>query len=760
MTSLKPKGKRSWIAPFALSACLLFGALSTADAQEIREKDTVYVKGQEKPFVGLIVSPPDEFPIIIQLPGGVKASVEQGQLDRILPRQNAEEAFDAHAKTLKDDDAQAHYKLAQWGVDQELLKRSTEELKKALKANKKLKEGYELAVFISNERLEKAAPGEEQEQLYNELLRISRLAIENECWSPRIGLAQGQAMNVLGFFRPAIPVLKKVITELRKDGGSLSKVQTYVLKKAWIGLGRAQLQVGKAEDAQASMEALALLDDQSFFAFFHLAQAKMQQGKLEEAAVDFNKALGFEPAFAEAHADLALCQTKLGKIDDAILHLKQALAYGLNDTEAARTQLGMLYLRKGKLKSAGHEFIKTREDRLFGPAEVGLALIKARKGETEAALAALKKAEALIPLDGMTKALRAQLLAKLGRNAEAVKVYQEAIRLGFNVKVGLRALADLSVKEGKDRRAAQWLKYLVGNETLKNADDCYRLGRILLKEKKFDRAREIFEQALKLNENHVPSLNGLGYIAYSDKAFGDAQRYFKTVLNIDANNAYAKRAIKNIGESQSRKVWIDNFKRDGIEVANLWNKSVGNGIVVNLAEKKKVIFKGTQASKDMGKTELYRKMDGRFVRFEASMDTKNARGARVGIRIRIRNGTRLGGEVLLFRSEDGKKIMGASKTSQTANATVQELGPWPGDESPHDLSIEIENSATGLVSFHLDGERLGECTVNAFRQDKLVEVVVYGQSKIGEVWQLELNRVRVFVKKDGSSPKKTNNGDY
>ncbi|MDF1666522.1 MAG: hypothetical protein P1V97_32535, partial [Planctomycetota bacterium] len=126
----------------------------------------------------------------------------------------------------------------------------------------------------------------------------------------------------------------------------------------------------------------------------------------------------------------------------------------------------------------------------------------------------------------------------------------------------------------------------------------------------------------------------------------------------------------------------------------------------------------------------------------------------------IRNGARLGGEVLLFRNEDGTKIIGASKASQTANATVQELGAWPGDDKAHELSIEIENNATGLVSFHMDGERLGETTVGAFRQDKLVEVVIYGQSKIDEVWQLELNRVRVFVKKDGSAPKKSNNGDY
>ncbi|MDF1664582.1 MAG: tetratricopeptide repeat protein, partial [Planctomycetota bacterium] len=640
MPSLNLRGRFKASVKVAVTALVLLSFAVSADAQEIREKDTVYVKGQDKPFVGMIVSAPDEFPIIIELPGGVKATVEQAKLDRILPRQDAQQAFDSHSKTLKDGDATAHYKLAQWGVDQELLKPASEELKKALKANKKLKEAYELAIFISNERLEKVAPGEEQELLYNELLRVAGLAIEHDCWSPRVGLAQGQALIVLGFFEPAIPVFKKVIAELRKDGGSLTKVQTYVLKKCWIGLGRAQLAADKNDDAQASMEALALLDEQSFFAYFHRAQAKMRLGKIKEAADDFTKALSIEAAYAEAHAEVALCHTKLGKIDEAILHLKQALAYGLSDTQAARTQLGMLYLRKGKLKSAGHEFIKTRDDRLFGPAEVGLALIKARKGETEAALVALKKAESLIPLDGMTKALRAQLLARLGRNTEAAKAYQEAVRLGFNVKVGLRALADLSVKEGNDRRAAQWLNYLVANDTLKNAGDCYRLARILLKEKKFDRAREIFEQALKLNENHVPSLNGLGYLAYSEKAFADATRYFKTVLNIDASNLYAKRAIKNIGESQSRKVWIDDFKRDGLEVANLWNKSVGNGIVVKLAEKKKVLFNGTQASKDMGKTELYRKMDGRFVRFEASINTKNSRGARVGIRIRIRNGAR------------------------------------------------------------------------------------------------------------------------
>jgi tetratricopeptide (TPR) repeat protein len=737
-----------------LGMALLLGVSSVAQAQEIRERDTVWVKGQDRPFVGLIMGDVDADPLIIQLDNGVKATVKKSDIKQMKLRQNAVEAYSAHAKTLKPADAQGHYKLAQWCVDQELLNGAASELDFALKANEKLAEAYELAVFLSSEQLEKSAPGEQQELLYDRLLGVVSQALKNDCWTARIGLAQGQALVTLGLFEASGPIFKKVITELAKNA-SPNKVQVYLLKKAWIGLGQAQLATGSYKDAQDSMDKLIALEAESFQGHFHRGQAKLGLGKYEEASADFSKALTIESAHAEAHVEQAMCFAQLGRIDEAINNLKQGLALGLNDSESVRTQLGFLYLRKGQLKSAGHEFIKTREDRLYGPAEVGLALIKARKDDLPGALAALKKAESLIPLDGMPKALRAQLLAKLGRDAEAVRAYQDALRLGFNVKIGLRALASLAVKRGKGKRSAQWLNYLVNNQTLKNADDCYRLGRLLLKKKSLDRARDVFEAALKLNPDHAPSLNGLGFIAYNEKNYRDAKQYFQAVINLEKTNLYAKRALKNIAESRTRKVWADNFKREGPGIANRWTQEVGFGIVVKL-EKQTVVFSGLQANKDMGRTSLVRKIDdGEFVRFEATINTRGINNARAGIRIRAR-----GAEVIMFRSEDGTKLMGATKLSPTANATVVELGPWPGDVEEHNLALEVEDDRTGLVSFHIDGDRVGETIAQAFRRVKPVDLVIYGQSKVDEKWKFELSKVRVFVKKNGVKKSTGKGGDY
>jgi tetratricopeptide (TPR) repeat protein len=738
-----------------LLALTVIGLLSVslAQGQEIRERDMVWEKSVTRPHVGKIMSEPDADPLVIDIGNGVKATIKRGNVVRIKRSQNAQQAYLSHAKTLKESDGTGHYKLAQWCVDQELLEPAAAELVKSLAADSKLKEAYELAVFISNEQLEKAPPGDQQELLYDRLLGVVRLAVKNDCWSPRVGLAQGRALLTLNFYEASLPVFKQVIGELGK-AESPSKVQIYLIKKAWIGLGQGQLSLNQLEAAVASMDALIVLDAESFQGHFQRGQARSRQGLYEKASADLNKALSIEVAYAEAYVERALCLTHLNRVEEAINDLKQALALGLDDSESVQTQLGLLYLRLGKLKSAGHAFLRTRDDRPFAPAEVGLALILLRKDKNEEALAALKKAESLSPLDGMPKALRAQVLARLGRHEEATRAYQEALRLGFNVKIGLRALASLASKQSKDERAAQWLKYLVSNESLKNADDCYRLGRLLLKAKSYDRAREVFEAALKINKNHVPSLSGLGYLSYVEKSYKDAGGYFKSVLLHDASNLYAKRALKNIRESQTRKVWSDNFKREGPGVANRWAPTVGFGVVIQL-QKEQVTFSGIQANKDMGKTALTRKIDdGEFVRFEATLDTGGAANARIGIRIKAR-----GAEVFLFRSEDGTKLLGGFKNSATAAPKITELGAWPGDLGKRDFALEVEDDNKGVVSFHLDGERLGDCLVGAFRRVKPVDIIIYGQSTVDQKWRLGLLKVRVFVKKDGAQ-KNAKSGGY
>jgi len=738
----------------AVAAAILLSL--PAQAQEIREFDKVWLKGKAKPLIGTITSPADASKLVIKLKkGGVITEWGQDQIDRVQRRQGPLAAFKEKAAELQKadkttPDADAHLALAEWCIDNDLAEQAQAEVNAVLSIDGKLRSAYELGVQVATGLLKKSSDLQLRTSLHEQLASLAQRAEANGCWTASIGLAKAQALVA-----ESLP--EAALREFRRVSDAVSKVaeptagQRYARREALYGLSLAELAVGRTGTAIKALDSLLGEDSSNFKALLARGRAHYIAGNLNKSLADLDAALGIEEKVAEALALRGAVRGDLRRFKEAEADLRQALALGSGQPDELRTQLGLLQLRQGRLKAAATEFLATRhEGRGYGPAELGLALIFHRRKEDDRALEQLRKAETLMPADPVTKALKARMQVLAGKPKAAAASFADALRLGFEPRLGIRALSRLASSQGESGRALALLKYL----TVENAgaDDLYALGRAWLKRGRPGRAKRAFVAAIKLDSEHVLALCGLGFLEYSGGDFAAGKGRFETVLRLEPGNAYAKRALRNIQESRTRRVWSDSFEReDGSEVQNRWLSSGAFGMRVRI-DKGMAVFSGAQSNLELGKTELSRTVDdGAFVKLEVSLVTAGSGAARVGIRVRGRSGA----ELILFRSGDGKKLMGGSRRSKSSPIETLDFGRWPGDVKAHTLSIEIEDEGKGVVSFALDGERVGEIKAPSFRgKVKPSELVIYGQAKLGKSWRLAVDKVRLFVRREVGVKKK------
>lgn len=744
MTARSTRARRPAATPLQVLALILaLGALlgGPAAAQEIRENDTLLLKNGRQ-LVGEIVADEPGKPIKFRQTNGLTADIERDSIADIIRRQSAQQAYEATAAKLGAGDADKRFALALWCIDHELLQAARAEVDKVLSADPKRAEAYILGLQACEEELARADE-DRALVLYDAVLGLTRRAAENGAWSPRVGLSEARAFRALEVPGAALASAEKALVPLAA-AAEPSPAQVYLLKECQRIA--AEVLAGRGQD-EAAIERLTRLleaDSNDFRALFQRGRLRAHRGESEAAEADLTKALTLEPAYAEAYVARAAVRVDRGLLKLAEADLVEALKLGIPDPRPARVQLGLLYYRAGKLKSAAREFLATRGEELYGPGEVGFALVLMRRDEVDRAVEALAKAETLLPKDGVIQAMKGQAFAALGRDQAAEAAYAEAIRLGFEPRTALRAMAELAAKRSDTRRAIDLLKHVCYDPSRARPDDLYRLGRLLVKAERIDEARAAFEAALKNDESHQPSLLGLGFLLYNAGDFADAKGCFEKVRAADPKNLYAVRALKNIEESRTRRVWEDRFQREGPEVQNRWTKKIPHGVRIELKDKK-VEFYGTQRNGDFQNTELVRRIDdGDFVRFEATLNTDKMGDARGGIRFRL--GSR---EVILFRDTGGGQLKAAHRTSTAQKHVVVDLGIWPGD-GEHQLAIELEDELKGIVGLSVDGERKGEVKLPPIRNAKNADVVIYGQSENGVTWGLELIKVRVYVRKRGA----------
>ena len=85
-----------------------------------------------------------------------------------------------------------------------------------------------------------------------------------------------------------------------------------------------------------------------------------------------------------------------------------------------------------------------------------------------------------------------------------------------------------------------------------DANEQYRRGLMLLREKKIDEGKQVFNDLLKQDPKHIPSLIALAQIAYSQKEFSEAIRQTRRAIQIEPENARLHVGLAQIHVAQDK----------------------------------------------------------------------------------------------------------------------------------------------------------------------------------------------------------------
>ncbi len=222
--------------------------------------------------------------------------------------------------------------------------------------------------------------------------------------------------------------------------------------KAAYQLGRQ----GKDEEALASLRGLLKGNPGCFEAQRELAGTLARLRRYEEAAAAYRHAITLSPGLAGSVAlPLGLVELEMGKLEDAKARAQAALA---EDPGHARQLLARVALARGELAEAERQArLAMADPAAESEGALILAQVHVRRSELPQALAALEKARAhaleenRAPAPGLDD-LRADVLARLGRFAEAEAVLREQIRASPGRSQTYASLAVVVALQGRPRR--------------------------------------------------------------------------------------------------------------------------------------------------------------------------------------------------------------------------------------------------------------------------------------------------------------------
>jgi hypothetical protein len=76
------------------------------------------------------------------------------------------------------------------------------------------------------------------------------------------------------------------------------------------------------------------------------------------------------------------------------------------------------------------------------------------------------------------------------------------------------------------------------------------------------------------------------------------------------------------------------------------------------------------------------------------------------------------------------------------------------------IAIEIDDPATGVVSFSLDGERVGEAKVPSLARAQKYVFSLYGQAAKDQAVKFAVEEARVYVRREGAAGTPKPGGGY
>lgn len=281
---------------------------------------------------------------------------------------------------------------------------------------------------------------------------------------------------------------------------------------ASLYLGKALVNLGKFDDAEAALESYRAVHPESADAAYLLAYVRFRQDKPKESLQLFTDAARLQTPTADDLKSVALDYVLLGDYDHAARYLEQSLAADPDNMEA-RYHLGRVRYQQNRFDLAITAFEEVlRRDPGNVKAEDNLGLSLEAKNEVDAALSAYRKAVQLdekLPTHSEQPYLNlGALLGKSGHTEDAALLLEHAAKIGpANGKIHYQ-LAKVYFDLNRFDAAHEEAKRAITLDP-KESSNHYLLGRIYQRWGKAELAREQFRITEELIHAKSANSNGM-----------------------------------------------------------------------------------------------------------------------------------------------------------------------------------------------------------------------------------------------------------
>ena len=246
--------------------------------------------------------------------------------------------------------------------------------------------------------------------------------------------------------------------------GPLPDPKSRIQSLAAFGEAMQNVSEQKFKDAVPKLQKLVADNPQMIDAWEGLGNALLRLGQPQEALAAYDQALKVSGGSGHVALGAASALIALGRLDEAQTYAEIGAK---TSPTAGHTLLAQIAENRGDFAAAEKEArvaLDARGSRI-GPL-VSLAELLQKQGKTEEALKLADQAEAEVAKTGQRgfeglRALRGDLLARLGRNREAEEIFREEIKKFPAQLSAYSHLATLCASEGRVAEAVATLKQMV-----------------------------------------------------------------------------------------------------------------------------------------------------------------------------------------------------------------------------------------------------------------------------------------------------------
>ena len=302
----------------------------------------------------------------------------------------------------------------------------------------------------------------------------------------------------------------------------------------WENTARLAIEEKKWNEAGQAIEQLGSLDGQELLAKFLRGQILARTGKEKQAKIAFKDVIKADPSSALSEHVLSALLA-LSQNEGDLREIRAFLSSLQTDNPTVTTLLGGVVLTLGEKEEAEALFQKAIENKpRTQAAYLAYAGLLIEKGQGQAALDVLSKAEKAVPYETAASLKKANFLGAHGKIDEAIAIYESLYTKNERLDVAANNMAQLIADyKSNDSRAME--KARIAAERFVNSDNPYyldTLGWVYFRLGLVAQAQNVLDKAVSLSSEPLHPQISYHYGALLAKIgrTEEAKKYLKDAL--------------------------------------------------------------------------------------------------------------------------------------------------------------------------------------------------------------------------------------